>query len=240
MYQKSLMKYYFTYVFLLLFALVNAQDINQFDVNGERHGAWKKNFEGTDQVRYEGTFEHGKEVGLFKFYKLIKKKSLLTATKQFNIEDNTAYVQFLSSRGKVISEGKMKGKTYVGDWKYYHNNSSKIMTTETYTNQGKLTGKRLVYYNNGQLAEEANYEEGTLEGISKWYSLKGVVLKQFIYKQGELNGVSEIYNGKGELLAKGQYKAGKKVGVWKYYENGKLKEEKDFNKKPRKSPLKTN
>ena len=185
-------------------------------------------------MRYEGAFEHGKEVGLFKFYKLFKKKSLLSATKQFNLDDNSAYVQFLSSRGKIISEGKMVGKTYVGEWKYYHKNSTKVMTTEAYTTEGQLTGKRLVYYNNDQLAEEANYVNGVLEGISKWYSLKGVVLKEFIYKQGELDGISKVNNGKGELLVEGYYKSGKKVGIWKYYENGQLKEEKDFDYKRKK------
>ena len=36
-----------------------AQTLNQFDADGKRHGKWKKNFDGTDVIRYEGTFEHG-------------------------------------------------------------------------------------------------------------------------------------------------------------------------------------
>ena len=64
-------KIYFVIILTLVLTNVNAQSINQFDANGERHGLWKKNFEGTDQPRYEGTFDHGKEVGIFKFYKLV-------------------------------------------------------------------------------------------------------------------------------------------------------------------------
>jgi len=208
--------------------LVSAQEINQLDTNGERHGIWKKNFEGTKQVRYEGEFNHGKEIGLFKFYKYIKKKSVLTATKQFNNDDNAAYVNFLSSRGKVISEGKMNDKLYVGKWTYYHNNSAKIMTLETYTNEGKLQGKRLVYYEDGQIAEEANYINGSLEGNSNWYSKKGTVIKSFVYENNELHGNAKYFSEEGVMLAEGSYKRGKKTGIWKYYNKGKLVKEKDF------------
>ena len=123
------MKLKFLSLFLIVTSLVNAQDINQFDESGKRHGLWKKYFEETKQLRYEGQFNHGKEVGEFKFYKLVKKKSVLTATKIFDV-DGSAYVKFLTSTGKIISEGKQVGKLYVGEWKYYHNKSDKVMTLE--------------------------------------------------------------------------------------------------------------
>ena len=206
------------------------QEINQFDANGKRHGIWKKNFDGTKQVRYQGEFNHGKEVGEFKFYKLLKKKSVLTAIKQFNNTDNSAFVKFLSSRGKVISEGKMLGKLYVGKWIYYHNRTKGVMTFENYNDKGLLQGEKLVYYKEGKVAERANYINGKLQGESKWYSVKGVVLKAFIYDNDELHGVAKYYNGKAELVVEGRYNRGKKAGIWKYYENEKLTEEKDFSK----------
>ncbi|MFT5217627.1 MAG: antitoxin component YwqK of YwqJK toxin-antitoxin module [Glaciecola sp.] len=205
-----------------------AQNNNQMDADGNRHGIWKKNFDNTQQVRYEGEFNHGKEIGLFKFYKLVKKKSVLSATKLFNANDDSAEVKFLTTGGKTISEGKMVGKTYVGKWVYYHKNSDKIMTAETYDDKGVLQGERLVYYDNGQLAEKTTYIDGKIEGLSEVYSLKGVVLKTFIYENNELHGVSKAFNGKGELLSEGQFKRGKKTGVWKFYENNKLIEQKDF------------
>lgn len=221
------------YLFLFVCSIGWAQEINQFDADGNRHGIWKKNFDGTQQIRYEGEFSHGKEIGLFKFYILVKKKSVLSATKLFNDSDNSAEVKFLTSRGKTISEGKMVGKTYVGKWIYYHKNSDKIMTVETYDDNGVLQGERLVYYDNGQLAEKANYINGKMEGPSEVYSLKGVVLKSFIYESGELHGPTKSFNGKGELLSEGQYKRGKKTGTWKYYENNKLVDEKNFTYVPK-------
>ena len=110
--------------------MVFSQEINQFDANGKRHGIWKKTFEDTKAVRYEGQFDHGKEVGLFKFYKYVNKKSLLSATKQFSETNNIADVKFFSSKGKVISEGQMDGKNYIGEWKYYHKNSDQLLRIE--------------------------------------------------------------------------------------------------------------
>lgn len=207
-----------------------AQEFNQFDAEGKRHGVWKKNFDGTKQVRYQGEFNGGKEVGEFKFYKLIKKKSVLTATKLFNTADNSAQVTFLSSRGKVISEGKMVGKLYVGKWTYYHNKTKGIMTLENYNAKGLLEGEKLVYYKGGDVAERANYVDGKLQGESQWLSDKGVVLKAFMYDNDELHGVARYYNGKSELIVEGHYKRGKKAGVWKYYENGELTKETNFSK----------
>ncbi|WP_298498433.1 toxin-antitoxin system YwqK family antitoxin [uncultured Algibacter sp.] len=210
-----------------------AQNVNQFDANGKRHGVWKKTFEDSDVLRYEGQFEHGKEIGLFKFYKNYKKKAILSATKLFNNTNEIAEVKFLASNGKVVSEGKMNGKTYIGTWKYYHKNSDQLLTIENYNDAGKLIGERLVYYPNGQVAEKQNYIDGKLYGESYWLSEKNVVLKTYIYDHDELHGEAKFYTPKGELVSEGQYKRGKKDGVWKYYENGKIIKEKDFTYKPK-------
>ncbi|MCF7560225.1 toxin-antitoxin system YwqK family antitoxin [Sabulilitoribacter multivorans] len=227
------MKFLSIIFFLGTVTILSGQDINQFDAEGKRHGIWKKNFDGTKVLRYEGAFSHGKEIGLFKFYKNLKNKAVLTATKQFNETDNVAEVKFLASNGKIISEGQMDGKTFIGTWKYYQKNSDKLLTLEHYNERGELDGEQLVYYENGHIAEKQFYKSGKLEGASIWYSEKNVVLKEMFYVNGELHGPAKFYNPKGELLSEGQYKRGKKNGVWKYYDAGKLKEEKDFTYKPK-------
>lgn len=219
------------FMICLTFGLSNvyAQSaINQFDNNGKRHGVWKKNFEDTKEVRYEGQFDHGKEIGLFKFYKLVRKKSVLTATKAFNPNDDVAEVKFLASNGKIISKGRMNGKNYIGEWLYYHFDSDEIMTKENYDPDGLLTGKKHVYFENGQIAETLFYKNGKEEGNAKNYSEKGIVLKDFNFKNGELHGPYKDFTPKGELIVEGQFKDGRKNGIWKYYENGELVNEKDF------------
>ncbi|WP_299782253.1 toxin-antitoxin system YwqK family antitoxin [uncultured Formosa sp.] len=205
-----------------------AQNINQLDANGKRDGVWKKNFDNTKVLRYEGQFSHGKEIGTFKFYKNIGNKPVLTAIKDFNPNSDIAAVQFLSSSKKVISKGQMKGKLYVGEWKYFHKNSDKIMTTETYNANGKLEGERLVFYKNGKVAERALYKNGLLEGKSTWYSEKEIAIKEFMYVNDKLQGMSKYYDLEGNLVAEGAFKNDKKDGIWNFYKDGELDETKDF------------
>ncbi len=207
------------------------------DANGERHGIWKKNYDQTDQIRYEGQFEHGKETGVFKYYTLDKGKSILSATKDFNPKTGVAEVKFISSKGKLISEGKMKGRLYMGKWTYYHNKTDAVMSTETYNDNGKLEGEKLVFYEDGQVAEKVFYKDGLMQGLNTWYSENGKVLKELLYKDNELHGISKTYNGDGVLVTEGEYRNGMKYGIWKYYEEGKLKEEKDFTVRT-KNPIK--
>jgi len=227
------MKTVFTTLVLFTTMLVSAQEVNKLDANGKNHGIWRKNFDNTNVIRYEGEFLHGKEIGLFKFYKNVKNKAVLSATKNFNENNNRAYVKFLASTGKVISEGQMDGKKYIGEWKYYQKTNNKLLILEYYNETGFLIGERIVYYPNGQIAEKQFYKNGKLDGISKVYSDKNVVLSEVVYVNGELHGASKYYNPKGEIVAEGAYKRDKKNGVWKYYENGKLTEEKDFTYVPK-------
>ena len=227
------MKFIYLSLILLIATIVSAQDINQVDANGERQGVWRKNFDKTKVLRYEGEFSHGKEIGLFKFYKNINGKAVLTATRQFNESNNIAEVKFYSSTGKIISEGNMNGKIYVGAWKYYQKRNNQLLTLENYNDNGLLDGERLIYYANGQVSQKEFYTGGKLTGISTWYSEEGVPIKEFTYVNDELHGLSKYYDGKGDLIVEGNYKRGKKEKIWKYYENGKLVEEKNFTREPK-------
>lgn len=221
-------------IFFILFLTVFLTDataqnaVNQFDKEGERHGFWKVNFDQTDQPRYEGTFQHGKEVGLFKFYKLDQAKSVLSATREFVPNSDDILVKFYSSKGKLISEGRMTNKLFVGKWVYYHNKTNGIMTVEHYNDKGQLEGEKVVYYPNGQMAEQSYYTNGKIEGISKVFSEKGVLIKEFTYKNDILHGMSKYYDSDGKMLAEGAYRDDQKHGIWKFYEKGVLTEEKDF------------
>lgn len=215
-------------ILTLLLTNVSAQSINQLDEKGERHGYWKVDFEKTSQPRYEGLFDHGHEVGTFKFYKLIAGKSKLSATREFLPNSDKINVKFFSSKGKLISEGVMNDKIYIGKWTYYQNKTDGILMTENYNQDGILSGEKLVFYENGQIAEQSVYVNGQIDGTSMWYSPEGKVLKEFTYKNGQLHGTSKYYDNEGILLAEGIYKNDKKHGIWKYYENGTLSEEKDF------------
>ncbi|OIQ30667.1 MAG: hypothetical protein BM564_00165 [Bacteroidetes bacterium MedPE-SWsnd-G2] len=209
---------------------------NQFDNSGKRHGYWSKPFPKTEMPRYEGQFDHGKEIGVFKYYKLVNGKSVLSATKSFNANNALSDVKFFSSTGKLISEGRMNGKVYIGKWIFYQNKTDGKLSEEYYNDEGKLEGERTVYYPNKKVAEVVNYKNGIRQGKSSIYAENGVLIKVYYFENDELNGAAKYYDSNSNLVAEGSYKKDKKVGVWKYYEKGKLVKTKDFSaKKKRKN-----
>ncbi len=207
---------------------ISAQsDINQMDANGERHGIWKKNFPKSDQLRYEGKFNHGKETGLFKFYCEECGKNPM-ATKDF-IGDDIANVKYFTIKGKLVSEGQMKGKDRIGEWLYYHEKNNKVMSREMYVD-GKLDGIKTTYYGNDAITETIMYKNGLMNGPNNHYSYDNVLLKELNYVNDKLHGLAVYYDVRGQKLLEGQYKNGRKYGVWKTYKDGKLEKEETFPK----------
>jgi antitoxin component YwqK of YwqJK toxin-antitoxin module len=216
------------FIFTIILTSVSAQTkINQFDEKGERHGVWRKNYPKTNQLRYEGKFFHGKEIDTFKYYKLKRKKSVLSAIKVFNPDNAKAEVVFMTSKGNVVSQGQMDGRNYIGKWLYYHKDSNKIMIEEYFNKEGLLEGTRTVYFTNGKVAEVAEYKSGKLNGLSKTYGESGKLLQESTYANDKLNGPSIYYNLYGQTKAKGEFKNNLKTGIWEYYVNGVLNKKVD-------------
>lgn len=205
-----------------------AQEINQLDDAGERHGTWLKKFPKSDQLRYKGQFKHGKEIGTFKFY-CEDCGSQPMVIKKFSSKKNQADVQYFTKSGKLVSEGKMAGKHRMGEWLYYHEKTAGIMTREFY-NEGVMDGVKTTYYLNGQITEELNFENGLKQGENKYYSPDGILLKKLMYFNDLLHGPAEYYDAYGNVTIKGQYVNGKKHGLWKYYKNGKVELEETYPK----------
>lgn len=199
---------------------VSAQEINQLDSSGKRNGLWKGYYEESKRLRFEGTFNHGKEVGVFKYYDDTKSADII-ATRDFNPTDNSAFTVFYNQNKFKVSEGKVVNKAFEGEWIYYHFNSTVIMTKEFYT-KGKLYGLRTVYFPDGKIAEETNYSDGLKNGSSKIYSDKGYLLEETFYQKGQYNGPAVFRDTKGDIASKGNFVLGKKEGVWEFYEFGKL------------------
>jgi len=85
-------------IFLLILVQYNpiiAQDsINLLDKNGRFHGKYKK-FHSNGNLRYTGQFEHGKEVGIFKFYALTGEKNPIVIKEYFPKNDSVWFVFIL-------------------------------------------------------------------------------------------------------------------------------------------------
>jgi len=210
-------------IFTIILTTAFAQkSVNNFNISGKRDGLWTKNYHKTDQKRYEGVFQNGKEIDSFKYYTLSEGKSVLSAVKVFNAKDSLADVTFFASNKKVISKGQMNGKRYIGQWIYFHKNSTVKMIIENFNANGVLHGARQVLYKNGVIAESANYKNGKLEGEANWFSENDKPLKIAHYKKGELHGKTTNYDSNGRVLSEGMYGNDLKKEIWSYYKDGEL------------------
>ncbi|WP_121666272.1 toxin-antitoxin system YwqK family antitoxin [Mesonia aquimarina] len=217
--------------FFLLFILITSasfsqtEKTNQFDNQGKRHGKWMKKYEGTDQIRYEGEFKHGQEIGTFKFYKP-KSKDQPTATKTYFSDKEGILVKFFTKKGELVSEGMMENKKREGTWKYYFKDGE-LMMKETY-NKDKLNGWKIVYFPNGEITEKKAFKNGVAHGENFIYAKNGQLIQYYNYKNGKLDGPTKTYNANGELISKGNYSKGKRSGEWRYYNNDQLKEIEEY------------
>lgn len=194
--------------------------INQVDSEGKRHGVWKKYYN-NDRVRYVGRFEHGKEVGVFKFYSASNSDNPVIV-KEFNDSNDVALVSFYTPSGALESKGKMRGKEREGKWLFYHPDGKSVMSEENYVN-GKLEGVYKTFYPSGEPTEITYYKNGMLDGNYKKYSIKGFLFQDFNYSKGKLNGMATYYSRKtGDLIKKGPFKDDLRVGTWENYVDGEL------------------
>ncbi len=211
-------------IFSLFFSGMQAQEkTNQWDENGNRNGPWEQYYPGTKQLRYEGTFLNGKEVGVFKFYCENCKKQP-AVIKEFNPENELATVKYFSPEGKLLSEGTMEGKIRIGTWTYYQEDTAKIVLTEEYVND-ELHGEKITYYPNGKITERTNYQQGKQQGEAVYYDENGSLIKRLNYKDGLLHGRAIFYTSSGLMMIDGNYNEDKEFGVWKYYSEGNLVQE---------------
>ena len=228
------------WILFLISTAAFSQETNKVDAAGKKDGLWKGTYAESKRPRYEGTFDHGKETGVFKFFDDTKKGDVL-ATRDFSANDGSSYTVFFDQNKNKVSEGKEIGKAREGEWKYYHKASKVLMAVENYKN-GKLEGLKTVYYPNAQVAEEMTYKNGLKEGPYKKIGQDGTLLEESNFVNNEYNGAAVFYDSDKSVASKGKFINGKKAGIWQFYQKGKLVKEvnmsdpKNTNKAAEKGP----
>ena len=204
---------------------VFGQALNQMDKEGNRIGKWKKYYK-TGNIRYEGQFDKGKEIGVFKYYS-IASSSHPVIIKEYQQNNDTAQVKFYNVKGKLKSIGYMIRKKRVGEWNYYFSNG-KTMSQEHYHN-GLLHGVLKNYYANGKLTETTNYTHGEKDGVSKIFTEDGIIIEEVNYVAGKKHGKAVFYDLKGNIKERGNYKNGIRDGKWEFYMDGEVVKKKRNN-----------
>lgn len=199
--------------------IISQETVNQFDADGKRHGVWNKMYD-NGNLRYTGKFEHGKEVGEFKFYALTGEKEPI-AIKKYEKNNDTVQVSFYTSKGKLESKGAMIDKKRVGLWTYYFSDGKTLLSSEQYKD-GQLEGESITYYKSGKITESAHYKAGKLDGLQERFTDKGLPISSITFKNGIADGPAVFYDKEGKVLAEGNYKAGLKMGVWLVHQDGEI------------------
>ncbi|WP_395051588.1 toxin-antitoxin system YwqK family antitoxin [Flavobacterium sp.] len=232
-------KLFFGFLFLVSISLFAQSDYNKLDEKGNKNGLWKGYYEDTKNPKYEGTFDHGKEMGTFTFFDNTKTKRVI-ATREFNPKDNSAYTIFYDQLKNKVSEGKVVNKLYEGQWKYYHKASKVIMTIENYS-KGNLEGLRSVFYPSGKIAEEMTYKNNMRNGSYKRYTESEIIIEESNYKNDQFDGLAIFRDpDDGNIVSKGKFTNGKKTGIWQFFNKGKLVKEMNMSFPQTKPKTKTN
>lgn len=213
------------------------QEVNSFDENGKRHGVWEKYYDNTKILRYKGQFNHGKEVGVFKFFHQEPKGKHPSCVKEFSPDTDIALVKYYTSTGVFLSQGKMNGKKRTGTWLSYERATGVLVDKEEYKD-GVLNGTKTSYYADGKVLQTQEFENDLAHGKKIMYAPNGKIISEYNFKNGKSDGSFVEYDKKGEISFNGRYKMNKPQGIWKYYENGKLVRTKDYTLS--KNPIKNN
>lgn len=95
--------------------------------------------------------------------------------------------------------------------------------------KGKLKGKRLLYYPNGNISDIIKYENGIPNGLEQRFYEDGTLMQTGNFKKGKEVGIWEIYHPNGQLKQRTPFENGKMNGKSiTYYSTGKTSIEEKF------------
>lgn len=203
--------------FILTSFFLSAQaDINQKDSQGRKHGIWKKKHT-NGRLRYVGHFDHGKEVGTFRFY---YDNGDVRAINKFRGKTGICYSLQYGNDSILAAEGKYIGSKRDSIWTFY-NIVGDLISRESYKNDVK-EGVSETYFPNGKMAETFVYQEGKKVGDWNQYYDTGKPKAKGVYVNDMLEGEVVYYAINGKPRAKGKYLKGLMHGRW-YYFDGNMK-----------------
>jgi len=202
-------------VFILFLGNLNAQQINAIDANGMKQGPWKKYYESTKALFYEGQFKDDKPVGTFKHYYNNSKLRSITI-----YQGNIARAEVFTRKGILMAKGKFVDQKKDSTWVYF-NDYGKISQKETYF-EGNKSGLEETYYPNGQVASRVEYINGIENGKFVMFYSNGNIENEGEYLNGQFNGNYIYYYDNKKKMYEGMYELGKKNKLWVYYHSDGL------------------
>jgi antitoxin component YwqK of YwqJK toxin-antitoxin module len=119
---------------------------------------------------------------------------------------------------KVGQNQKLDKRGKSGKRVYYYENGQ--IKEERNFKDGKNDGKFTYYYENGQIKEERHYKDGRWvrkDGKFISYYENGQIWEERNFKDGKLGGKYTYYHKNGQIKGEGNFKDDKRDGKWTYY-----------------------
>lgn len=191
----------------------NLPDAPNFtDSRGKKQGAWSKKYD-NGNYRYQATFKDDQPVGeLVRYFENGKKSAVINYR-----PDGKGEARLYDDSERLIAEGLYIGNKRDSLWRYY-NEAQQLTSVEPYAN-GLLDGVVMVYYSNGDVAEEITYVKGKKEGVWKQYYRGNGRKLVASHRNDLLQGEYKTFNVSGICDVSGLYEGGQEQGTWTFYDS---------------------
>ncbi|NNC83206.1 MAG: hypothetical protein HKN79_06485 [Flavobacteriales bacterium] len=189
-----------------------AQEMNVMDEAGRKQGPWKKYYEESTSVFYEGSFKDDQPVDTFTyFYRDGSIKGLMVYLSSELVEATTYYPK----SGQVMAMGRYIDQKKDSTWKYY--TQAGILSSVEQYERGAKEGEEFVYFENGEIAESTTHKDGLRNGPWQQKYDNGQVKVSGTFINDELEGPINYFfdNGAKEII--GKFKDGLREGTWMYF-----------------------
>lgn len=145
---------------------------------------------------------------------------LLSALSIISCSNNQ--VEVLNEQGGVIEKFQiLEDSTKHGSYEAFYDDG-KLREKSNYSN-GKYSGKRTIYYSNGNIEIEEVYVDDQLEGPFTAYWDNGKINIETHYKKGQMNGSLKRYYKTGSIQEEMVMENGFENGPFKeYFANGQV------------------
>ena len=186
------------------------------DMEGRRQGKWKEFYE-TGELKSEGTYQNSNRTGQWKFYfpnKAIEVTGSYDKKGRMDGEWKWYY-----ANGEVMRTEEYANGSLDGDYREYDEHGNTL--TEGRFEEGSEEGHWI--FRRGPSIEEGDYFDGMRTGLWKiWYE-EGKIAAEINYEQDLMSGKYTIYYENNVIKRTGKYVNGERDGVWyDYYDTGEM------------------
>jgi len=147
--------------------------------------------------------------------------------KETFFRDNQVHkIRLYNESGKILKEDTYKDE-YLNGYRIIYYSNGNIKEEYNFNNLDIKTGEFTSYYHNGGLQSDLKYSNNSLSGTCSWYFPSGNLMR---IKDYLIETVYQIeYYENGSKKSEGSFKGSKLTGRWIFYDkNGDLSSEEDY------------